>query len=504
MSHPQAICIRDRHGFERTVPIGSSVTLGRQSACDIVLSDSMVSRTHLRLEFDGEAWWAEDLHSSHGTYHQDERIGRIRMDAHTQLRLADGAYLISLRSETSYASEVNLQAILQTAHLLTGQVELDDLLEQTLDRLLAISRTDRGFIMLPEGGELEVKVQRNLGQDMEKDIHLSMSSVQRVFERGEAIWIHNVAADEAMMAQQSIMDLQLKTILCLPLVVKGHTVGVTYLDSRKIICEPVDRATFEAIVSLCAVAIERTRMTEESRRNEIMAKVGHVSSSIVHDFKNALFVIDGHAQMLEALATSEKMRHHIAEIKGAVDRLSRMSTDVLDYAKVREPRRETLELGPYLTHLVEGHRQRATDAEITLTVTGRNFPVSLDRYRFARAVENLLTNALDAVRGREGGRIDLHHDVIQGEVTLRLEDNGKGIPRKVIRHIFEPFYSYGKEKGTGLGMATVKKIVEEHGGTIEVQSEEGLGTIVTLTLPDPLHQRLQEETSSGAHLRESH
>ncbi len=75
------------------------------------------------------------------------------------IRLADGAYFLTLRpSDPATASEVNLQAILQTATLLTGEVELDDLLEQTLDRLLALSGTERGFIMLPEQGELVVKV----------------------------------------------------------------------------------------------------------------------------------------------------------------------------------------------------------------------------------------------------------------------------------------------------------------------------------------------------------
>jgi signal transduction histidine kinase len=73
---------------------------------------------------------------------------------------------------------------------------------------------------------------------------------------------------------------------------------------------------------------------------------------------------------------------------------------------------------------------------------------------------------------------------VTGGVQVRVKDTGKGIPKKVMRRIFEPFYSYGKRKGTGLGMATVKKIVEEHGGSLEVLSEEGQGTTVIMTIPD--------------------
>jgi K+-sensing histidine kinase KdpD len=444
----------------------------------------MVSRNHLRIEpLEGE-WWAEDLGSSHGSFFDETRLQRMIWVPGTTLRLADGAYFLTLKAEQAFSSEVNLQAILQTAHLLTGEIELDDLLEQTLERLLAISSTDRGFLMLPEGGELEVKVQRNLGSDMEKDIHLSMSSVKRVYEQGEAIWIHNVAADEGLMAQQSILDLKLKTILCIPLTVQGKCIGVVYLDSRRIVTEPVDRSTFEAIVSLCAIAIERTRLAEESLRNQVLATVGQVASSIVHDFKNALFVVAGHTQMLGAQTTDPKIHHHVEQILGAVERLSQLSTDVLDYSKIREPKRELVELNAYLGALIEPLRPRAHELGVVLQCAGPTCRSNLDKHRFARVIENLLVNSLDAMGNQTAGLIAVSWEQEYSGIRITLEDNGKGIPRKVIKRIFEPFFSHGKIKGTGLGMATVKKIIEEHGGTIEVSSEEGAGTKVTFTIPD--------------------
>jgi signal transduction histidine kinase len=473
------------------------MVLGRQSHSDIVLSDSMVSRSHLRIEpIDGE-WWVEDLGSSHGTYLEDVRLQRTRWEPGTTLRLADGAYFLTLKAEQAFSSEVNLQAILQTAHLLTGEIELDELLERTLERLLAISSTDRGFIMLPEGGELEVKVLRNLGANMEKDIHLSMSSVKRVYEQGEAIWIHNVAADEGLMAQQSILDLQLKTILCIPLLVQGKCIGVVYLDSRRIVTEPVDRATFEAIVSLCAIAIERTRLSEESLRNQVLATVGQVASSIVHDFKNALFVVAGHTQMLGAQTADPKLQHHVSQILGAVERLSQLSTDVLDYSKVREPKREQVDLDLYLEALVEPLRPRAIELGVTLRCEGPACQASLDKHRFARVVENLLSNALDAMQAGSDGCVTLSWGHEPGETRIILEDNGKGIPKKVLKRIFEPFFSHGKTRGTGLGMATVKKIVEEHGGTVEVSSEEGHGTRVVVAIPDQGQQKGANEDTTG-------
>jgi signal transduction histidine kinase len=461
------------------------MVLGRQSQCDVVLSDSMVSRNHLRIQFLDGHWWVEDLDSSHGTFFKDERITRLRWEPGNTIRVADGAYYLTLRSESAYASEVNLQAILRTASLLAGEVDLDELLEQTLDRLLAISGTDRGFIMLPEQDQLEVKVQRNLGANMEKDIHLSMSSVRKVFELGEAVWIHNVATDEALMAQKSVINLQLKTILCLALQVQGARIGVIYLDSRKIVSQPVDRPTFQAIVALCAIAIERTRLAEENLRNQVLATVGQVASSIVHDFKNGLFVVAGHAQLMGVTTQEESSKHHLEEILATVDRLSRLSSEILDYAKVREPKRENVDLGSFLPGLVAPLKGRAAEVGATLLCQGAPCMASLDKQRFARVIENLVANSIDALEGQAAGEILVDWMRVAGGVEIVVKDNGKGISRKVLKRIFEPFFSHGKRKGTGLGMATVKKIVEEHGGTVVVVSEEGHGTVATIELPDP-------------------
>jgi len=457
----------------------------------------MVSRAHIKVEPEGEGWMVEDLNSSHGTFLGEDRITRMRWDPGTTLRLADGAYFLTLRKESSFASEVNLQAILQTAHLLTGEIELDDLLEEALDRLLTISATDRGFIMLPEDGDLVVKVRRNLGLDMEKSIHLSMSSVRRVFEQGEAIWIHNVAENESLMAQQSVLDLQLKTILCLPLIVQGKCIGVVYLDSRRIVTEPVDRDTFEAIVSLCAIAIERTRLSEESLHNQVLATVGQVASSIVHDFKNALFVVAGHAQLLGSCSQEPQVQHHVEKILGAVERLSQLSSDVLDYAKIRDPKREIVDVGPYLQSLLEPLQPKAAEVNVQFQCEGPLCKAHLDRYRFARVVENLLANSLDAMdeQKSEPGCINLRWERTPSGLKLVVQDNGKGIPTKVLKRIFEPFFSHGKTKGTGLGMATVQKIIQEHGGRVDVVSEVGQGTTVTIEIPDQGQRDANEDTT---------
>ena len=108
-----------------------------------------------------------------------------------------------------------------------------------------------------------------------------------------------------------------------------------------------------------------------------------------------------------------------------------------------------------------------------------------DAEKLRQVFANILDNAIDALEGVvEGRRIDLFIENGAGNATVRVRDNGCGIPADKVERIFNPFFTT-KEKGTGLGMAITKKIVEAHEGSIDVASREGTGTEFTITLPLP-------------------
>jgi signal transduction histidine kinase len=173
---------------------------------------------------------------------------------------------------------------------------------------------------------------------------------------------------------------------------------------------------------------------------------------------------------------------------------------VLDYAKVREPIRTQVDIPPFMESILEPMIPRAAELGVELHGEGPACRASIDPHRFTRVMENLIENALDATVDMKG-EIHVSWAPVTGGTQLRVKDHGRGIPKKVLKRIYEPFFSYGKKKGTGLGMATVKKIIEEHGGSMEIISEEGVGTEVILTLPDHCHPPsvFEPEASTGNH-----
>jgi signal transduction histidine kinase len=108
-------------------------------------------------------------------------------------------------------------------------------------------------------------------------------------------------------------------------------------------------------------------------------------------------------------------------------------------------------------------------------------PLTVDVDRMKRAVLNIASNALDAMDA--GGTFTLESRLRDGSLELALADTGRGIPEELQPRIFEPFFTHGKSHGIGLGMSITRKIVEEHGGRIELVSRPGVGTTFTLILP---------------------
>jgi two-component system sensor histidine kinase PilS (NtrC family) len=160
-----------------------------------------------------------------------------------------------------------------------------------------------------------------------------------------------------------------------------------------------------------------------------------------------------------------------------VDRLNRLITDLLDYARPRTEERQRLDLGELVSEIARAFQQERRLA-VTLTVAAEA-DVSLEGAsgQLRQVVWNLVRNAAEAMPG--GGEIRVRVSKDGGHPMLIISDTGAGIPKAHLERIFEPFYST-KVSGSGLGLATVARIVDDHRGHIDVDSEPGRGTTFTV------------------------
>jgi two-component system sensor histidine kinase PilS (NtrC family) len=224
-------------------------------------------------------------------------------------------------------------------------------------------------------------------------------------------------------------------------------------------------------------------------RNERLAGIGRLAAAIAHEIRNPLASISGSVEVLRTMPGADPDSQHLIDIAvREVDRLNGLITDLLEYARPRTEERRPIELGELVGEVITAFRREPRTAEQRVDVSFRTTEAAwLEGAggQLRQVIWNLLRNATEAMP--KGGAIAIElgqerrpEDV--PEVWLSVKDTGMGIAAADREHIFEPFFST-KKGGTGLGLATVARVVGDHHGEIELESEPGCGTTFHVRLP---------------------
>jgi len=234
---------------------------------------------------------------------------------------------------------------------------------------------------------------------------------------------------------------------------------------------------------------ELRAVQEELLRKERLSLLGQLTATVAHELRIPLSAIRNTAFSIAELATASglKLDRPLARLGRSITRCDDLITDLLEYARMRELKRVELQLDAWLGEVLD-EQKLPEGIWLKRDFTAPGVAVSLDPDRVRRVVINLFENACQAlaeVDPAEAGRDRLLTVATRetgGVVQICFEDTGPGIPPEVLPRIFDPLFST-RSFGTGLGLPTVRQIVEQHGGRIEITSEPGQGTRVLIALP---------------------
>ena len=226
-------------------------------------------------------------------------------------------------------------------------------------------------------------------------------------------------------------------------------------------------------------------LQEKVRRSERLASLGRLAAGVAHEIRNPLSSIRGFAQyFMNRLKGHEEEQGYASIMVKEVDRLNRVVTDLLNFARPKEPHRELHPLENILSHSVKllEPELRKKGVQVEEEYEPNLPPALVDRDQLSQAFLNLLLNSLESIEGGGKIRITLKKGDNQHGMEMAIADTGRGISPEDLGRVFEPFFST-KRGGTGLGLAIVHQIVESHGGEIAVESTEKVGTTFRITLP---------------------
>lgn len=223
------------------------------------------------------------------------------------------------------------------------------------------------------------------------------------------------------------------------------------------------------------------KMEDAVIKSSALQAMGEMVATICHEIRNPLGIIKG---------TSERLRSRYGQDKNElfdfipeeVDRLNDILTGYLEFASSEQKRKEEVDIIPLVTKTADRLGESFSKKNIRIQLDSHDDipPLKVNPGGIRQVIINLLMNAKDAIR--QEGLINIRLKRQKDSVQLVVEDNGLGMRKKELKQIFDPFFST-KARGSGLGLYVVKKIVEEHGGEIDVESRPQGGTKVQIVLP---------------------
>ena len=232
---------------------------------------------------------------------------------------------------------------------------------------------------------------------------------------------------------------------------------------------------------------ENKRLEERLREAEHLSAVGQLSRSIAHEIRNPLNFISLSIDHIRekyppsARVDAEDFDALLSSVKQEIRRLNTLVSDFLDYGKPLRLNIQRTQVERMLDDVVEIIRAKAAGEGVEIKKQYEFSPdIMLDPELIKTCIMNVLTNAFQAMP--QGGTLTIRTGRDDGKFVLSVADTGVGVARENLSKVFEPFYTT-KNTGLGLGLATTKRIVEEHGGKIEIRSEGGTGSDVIISLP---------------------
>ncbi|MBI3464459.1 MAG: FHA domain-containing protein [Planctomycetes bacterium] len=543
--------------------------IGRDSSNTIRLHDTEVSRRHAELRRDGSSYWLVDLGSANGTYVNGRPIRSAEISAGDTIQvgrtvmvfgapeasseLAERIRMIS-QQEADDASNIvksishgegsrylarpheagspwltralgNLEVMFQTAREVSHTLDLDQLLASIMRLVFRSVDADRGCVLLRDeatGEFLPRAVHFRDNINSTETIAISRTILDHVLRTSEGVLTSDAPKD--FSPAQSILQFGIREAICVPMQGRHDLVGLMYVDvttpPQRALGPAQQRFTEDhlklliAIALVAAMAVEDTRYYRAMVQAERLAAVGQTIATLSHHIKNILQGIRGGSYLIDMGLNN----HDEAVVRRGWDIVERnqakiynLVMDMLTFSKEREPALEEADLNHVVAEVVELMQTRARDlgAKLEYLPAAEMPRVTFDPEGIHRAVLNVVTNALDAVAETPEAKVVVRteHCGTEQKIRVVVEDNGVGIPPEQIGQIFMLFASNKGARGTGLGLPVSQKIVQEHGGTICVDSTPGQGSRFTIELPvaqpqpAPSENGLAAVSSDGQSLR---
>ena len=450
--------------------------------------------------------------------------------------------------EPALAAVGNLKLLYRLSATLGSSFNEQHVLEVVMDLVFEQVQADRGIILLMNtSGELTPRVVRVRDDqparsvsttsgtvlmskprpESPEKIHASRTIINHVITTGSGVLSSNAMSDPRFAKGKSVHDLGIRSALCVPIKARrmdastrvrveppvegdGEILGVLYVDSsvRNYTYSTDQLRLLSAIGLQAGLAMQNARLYQNGLAAERLAAVGETTAALSHSIKNILQALRGGADVVDMGLRANNLdqsKKGWGVVQRNLDKIYNLTLNLLAYSRQRDAGSELINPRIIINECVELVAGVATERGIMATAeVADDVPaVPLDPDGIHQVLMNLLSNAIDAIPPGKPGVVNVRatYNAAGHFTQIDVSDNGTGIDPALMSSLFQLFHSTKGNRGTGLGLAVAKKIIEEHNGTIVCSSKHEIGTTFTIRLPTPDTQADPGKTVGGSTTR---
>ncbi|MBN2498804.1 MAG: GAF domain-containing sensor histidine kinase [Deltaproteobacteria bacterium] len=375
---------------------------------------------------------------------------------------------------------------------IASALRAEEILARLLRQAVGVVGCEAGSILLVSEETGELLFTAAVGGREEEVRHMRLPRgagvVGWVAEHGEAALVNTPSDDPRHLKEIEIeLDFPVRSLLAVPLALGGERIGaLELLNKIQGGFEPEDEKLATLIAGQAVSAVQLGRQREQCERDERLRSIGQALSGVIHDFRTPMTIISGYVQLMALEPDADKRARQSDVILRQFEFMNDMTRELLSFARGDTTLLlHRVHTDGLLKDMRELLQRELESVGVKLHIEDRyGGPLRVDENKLRRLIFNITRNACQAMPA--GGDFRIRVEDEDGGVCFAFSDTGPGIPEEVRENLFEYFVTSGKQEGTGLGLAVVKKIVDEHGGRIEVDSAPGSGACFRIWLPKRL------------------
>lgn len=406
---------------------------------------------------------------------------------------------------------LDINYLMKSAMALSAEIDLPHLMQKIMAVVLESSGAQHGYLLVKQGEELLIAAEQHIGkkhripvqpQPLDNAKSICQAIINYVQRTQEKVVLHNACSEGEFQNAPEVQALSLRSVLCLPVLKQSELTGLLYLENRLTegVFTPEKINMTELLTAQAAISLENARLLEETRlayvqlqenqehmlQMEKLSALGTLVGGVAHEINNPLMGVMNFVEFAIGHSSDAKNQQVLNQAMQQLQRIRKIVSNMLIFMRSRSTTTGNCNIQEVLNQtllLLEGELRKGNITIINdLPQDLANIACTAESLQ--QILINLLINARDALSETENPHIRLSTNQSLDIIELCIADNGPGISEEIQSKMFDPFFTTKPPgKGTGLGLSVTRRLVQDSGGLISVDSKIGEGCRMNLKFP---------------------